>query len=213
MKPARTAMTLVLVSLTMGALPSAMADDTPWYVGADIGQSRAKIDDANIGQSGGRFTAASISNNDSDSGYKLFGGMQFSPNIAFEAGYFDLGTFRFIANTQPPGTFTGSTKVSGLNLDMVGIWPITTQFSAFGRLGLVYVDVSDSFNGNGFASVPGSNSSKRDVSYKFGFGLQYDFTAKFAGRAEAERYRVKTPDGNEGDVDLLSVGVVYRFGD
>jgi len=212
MNPVRTAVTLGLMVLATGAAPLAIADDAPWYVGANLGQSRATLDDANVSQPGGGFTVTSSSNDDSHSGFKLFGGFQFSPNIAFEAGYFDLGRFGFTANTQPSGTFTGSTKVSGLNLDVVGIWPITTQFSLFGRLGLDYVDATGSFNGTGSVSVTDSNPSRHDVSYKFGFGVQYDFTRAIGGRAEVERYRIKTADGNTGDVNLLSLGVIYRFG-
>jgi OOP family OmpA-OmpF porin len=30
-------------------------------------------------------------------------------------------------------------------------------------------------------------------------------------RAEAERYRINDAVGSKGDIDLLSVGLVYRF--
>ncbi len=213
MQVVKITMTSALLTLGLAASSIAMADGSPWYVGANLGQSRATIDDANLSQPGGGFTTTSISNDDSHSGYKLFGGLQFNSNIAFEAGYFDLGTFGFKATTQPSGTFTGNTKVRGLDFDVVGIWPITSQLSAFGRFGLDYVDATDSFNGSGFVSVPDSNPSKRDVSYKFGMGLQYDFTRAFGGRAEVERYRIKTSNGNTGDVDLFSLGVIYRFGE
>jgi OOP family OmpA-OmpF porin len=32
-------------------------------------------------------------------------------------------------------------------------------------------------------------------------------------RLEAERYRINDAVGNKGDVDLFSVGLVYRFGE
>ena len=31
-------------------------------------------------------------------------------------------------------------------------------------------------------------------------------------RLEAERYRINDAVGNKGDVDLLSLGLIYRFG-
>ena len=43
-------------------------------------------------------------------------------------------------------------------------------------------------------------------------GLQYDFTESLGMRLEAERYRINDAVGNKGDVDLVSVGLVYRFG-
>lgn len=213
MKAKRTAVTLGLMALMTAASPFAMADGSPWYVGASIGQSRAKIDNAGISndQLGNGFTTTSISDDNNHSGYKIFGGYQLDRNFAFEAGYFDLGRFGFTANTQPSGTLTGSTKIRGLNFDVVGILPFTESFSGFGRLGLDYTDASDSFDGNGFVSVRDSKPSKHNTSYKFGLGLQYDFTRSFGGRLEAERYRVAPADGNKGDIDLLSAGVIFRF--
>src|SRR5580698_2338980 len=210
MKVKRTAGTLGLMALMAASSPLAMADASPWYVGANLGQSRAKIDDAGISndQLGNGFTTTSISDDDNHSGYKIFGGLQLNKNFALEAGYFDLGRFGFTANTQPSGTLTGSTKVKGLNFDVVGILPFTENFSGFGRLGLDYTDAADSFDGNGFVSVRDSKPSKRDTSYKFGLGLQYAFTRSFGGRLEAERYRIDPADGNKGDIDLFSAGVI-----
>ncbi len=56
------------------------------------------------------------------------------------------------------------------------------------------------------------NPSKREANYKFGVGLQYNFTESLGMRAEAERYRINDAVGNKGDVDLVSIGLVYRFG-
>lgn len=53
--------------------------------------------------------------------------------------------------------------------------------------------------------------SKSDMNYKFGARLQYDFNQSLGMRAEVERYRINDAVGNQGDVDLVSVGLVYRF--
>ena len=50
------------------------------------------------------------------------------------------------------------------------------------------------------------------TNYKAGLGLMYDITDSLAVRAEAERYRIKDAVGNKGHVDMLSVGLIYRFG-
>jgi OOP family OmpA-OmpF porin len=42
--------------------------------------------------------------------------------------------------------------------------------------------------------------------------LQYDFTKSFGMRAELERYRINDAIGNKGDIDMASVGVLFRFG-
>ena len=235
MKLARASRTLVLAALaTMssqfvlaqgaggaagaGAGPATSSrfsgvSDTGWYVGANIGQSNANIDNANITSNllGSGFATTSISNDDSDTAYKLFGGYKFNRNFALEGGYFDLGRFGFSATTVPAGTLHGNIKLKGLNLDAVGILPVNEKFSAFGRVGLNHAEAKDSFSGTGAVNVLNSNPSKRDTNIKFGAGLQYDFNPAFGMRAEAERYRIDDAVGSKSDVDVLSVGLVYRF--
>lgn len=214
MKSSQTSWILCLVGLAGPASSSALADDSGWYVGANVGQSEAKIDDARItsGLLAGGFTTTSIAEDESDLGYKLFGGYQFTRFVALEAGYFDLGKFNFTATTVPLGTLSGSIKVKGVNFDAVGLLPISDRFSAFGRVGVIYAEANDSFSGTGSVNVPNSSPSERATNYKLGLGLQYDFTASLGMRAEAERYRIDDAVGNKGDIDLYSAGLVYRFG-
>ncbi len=217
MKLTRTSTALSLIALAAVASPFAMADEVGqpgWYVGANVGQSRATIDDPRIrsGLTAGGFTSSSITDDDRSTGGKLFGGYQFNRNFAVEGGYFDLGNFGYFATTVPTGTLTGNMKVRGLNLDLVGILPITDRFSAFGRVGAVYADTRDSFRGTGAVRVTNPNPEKRAGGYKFGGGLQYAFNDALAVRGEIERYRINDAVGNKGDVDLISVGLVYRFG-
>jgi OOP family OmpA-OmpF porin len=196
------------------ASPNALADDTGWYIGGNIGQSKAKIDDARItsGLLGGGFATSSISDSNSDTGYKIFGGYKFNQNFALEGGYFNLGKFGFVANTLPAGTLNGNIKLDGWNLDAVGILPISERFSAFGRVGINYARASDTFSGSGFVNVPNPGPSNSEINPKVGLGLQYDLTATVSARIEAERYRVNDAVGNHGDIDLLSLGLVYHFG-
>jgi len=195
-------------------IPFALADDSGWYIGGNIGQSRAKIDDARITAQMlvAPTTAASIIDDNRDTGYKLFGGYRYNKNVAVEAGYFDLGQFGFTATTAPAGTLTGKIKLKGLNLDAVGTLPLTEKFSALGRLGLNYAQTRDSFIGTGAATVLNPNPSKNQINYKLGAGLQYDFTPSLGMRVEAERYRINDAVGNRGDIDMYSLGLVYRFG-
>ncbi len=215
MKFARASGTLSLAALAAIASPLAAADDRGWYGGVNAGESRATIDDARITSNllGSGLATPSISNDDRDIGYKLFGGYQFNRNIALEGGYFDLGKFGLTATTVPAGTLSGNIRLRGLNLDVVGTLPITQNFSAFGRVGVNYAEARDSFSGTGAVNVLNTTPSKREANVKFGAGLQYDFTPSFGMRLEAERYRINDAVGNKGDVDLVSVGLVYRFGE
>lgn len=214
MKLSRASRALGLLALAALASPLVMAEESGWYGGANVGRSSATIDDARInsGLLGGGFTSSSIVDDDRSTGYKIFGGYQLNRNFAVEGGYFDLGKFGYTATTQPAGTLNGNIKLRGLNLDLVGILPLTDKFSAFGRAGLNYAQARDSFSGTGAVRVTNPNPSKNDTNYKVGLGLQYAFTESLAMRAEAERYRVNDAVGNKGHIDLVSVGLIYRFG-
>ena len=213
-KLARASGKLSLIALSLVTSSIAMANDTGWYLGVNVGQSRAAIDDLRItsGLLGGGFTTTSISDDDRDTGYKLYGGYQFNKNFSVEGGYFDLGGFGFDATTIPVGTLSGTIKLKGLNLDVVGSVPITEKFSAFGRIGVNYAEARDSFSGTGLVHVLNPSPSQSDTNLKLGLGLQYALTESLAMRAEVERYRINDAVGNKGDIDLASVGLVYRFG-
>ncbi|WP_334189882.1 outer membrane beta-barrel protein [Noviherbaspirillum sp.] len=211
---ANASRTLGLAALAILASPIAMADDTGWYAGANVGQSRAKIDNERISSSllGSGYATGSMTNDNRDTAYKIYGGYQINKNFAVEGGYFNFGEFGYTATTVPAGSLNGNIRVQGLNLDLVGILPITEKFSAFGRVGVNYAEARDSFRGTGAVRVSNPNPSKRDTNYKFGVGVQYAFTDALAVRAEAERYRINDAVGNKGDIDLVSIGLVYRFG-
>ncbi|MHB8920616.1 MAG: outer membrane beta-barrel protein [Halothiobacillus sp.] len=206
--------TLSLLVAAIMSGPVAVADDSGWYVGGNVGQSRAKIDNERITRNllGSGFTTNSMKDDDRDIGYKLYGGYQFNKYFALEGGYFNLGKFGYTANTTPAGSLAGKIKLQGVNLDVVGLWPITDKFSLFGRVGVNYAKAQDNFVGTGAVQVVNSNPSARDTNYKFGVGAQYALTESLDVRAEIERYRINDAVGNKGDIDLISAGIVYRFG-
>jgi OOP family OmpA-OmpF porin len=210
----KTVGTLGLVGCSVIVSSYAVADDSGWYVGGNVGQSKAKIDDARIAGSLAGFTSTSIVDDNSDTGYKFFGGYKFNKNFALEGGYFNLGKFGYTATTTlPAGTLIGSTKLDGMSLDAVVILPVTEKFSAFGRIGMNYSEAKDNFTRTGAVPVQTNvNPTRNQMNPKAGLGLQYDFTQSLGVRTEAERYRINDAIGNKGDIDLISVGLVYRFG-
>ncbi|WP_292258030.1 outer membrane beta-barrel protein, partial [Marinospirillum sp.] len=198
----------------MAATP-AFAEDSFWYGGANIGQSAAKIDSGSIRselEQSGALDVTEFDRDNKDLGYKIFGGYQFNQNLAIELGVFDLGQFDFEATTNPAGSLDGRIKVKGLNLDLVGLLPMTERLSAFGRVGISYAHAKDNFSSTGAVTTANSSTTEKSGNYKFGAGVQYDFTPALAMRAEAERYRISSDSLSDGDVDLFSLGMVYRFG-
>ena len=204
-----------LAALAVLASPLALASESGWYGGLNAGRARTSIDDQRItsGLLGSGFATSAIVNDNSATGFKVFGGYQFNRHFALEGGYFDLGRFGYRATTVPTGSLDGTIRLKGLNLDTVGILPLTAKLSAFGRIGINYADARDRFSGSGAVNVLDTAPQKRDTNIKFGLGLQYAVTDVLDLRVEAERYRINDAIGNSGNVDLVSIGLVYRFGD
>jgi OOP family OmpA-OmpF porin len=205
---------LSLLALALITSQLAVAADEGWYGGLNVGQSRADVDDeriiARLLNDG--FNTATLTEFEDDIGYKLYSGYRFNTNLAVEGGYFHLGEFGYMAELDPVATMRGDTRMMGLNLDLVGTLPLGDKFSAFGRVGAIYAQARDQFSGHGPVVINPFATRERDFSYKYGVGLQYDFTESFGVRVEAERYRIDDAIGSKGDIDLFSLGVVYSFG-
>ncbi|WP_372525383.1 porin family protein [Piscinibacter sp.] len=131
-----------------------------------------------------------LSTDRSSTGGKFYGGYSFTPNVGVELGYADLGKFSSSA---------GDVKGNGMFVDAVGTWPFAQGLSGIARVGL--------FNGKLDSTLAGSD---RGTSYKFGAGLQYDFTKNLGMRGEIERYRFNALS-TKTNTDLYSVGVNYKF--
>ena len=210
---------LSLVALAVfGTVASswAIAQDstTGPYIGANVGTTRAQFNNDSINSTlaGQGFTVNSRTENNRSTGYKLFGGYQLNRNFAVEGGYFDLGRFNYAVNTTSLDTFTSDTRVRGLNLDLVGILPLTDQFSVFGRVGAAYAQNRADFARTNPLLLNNSPTSRNNTNLKVGLGMQYAITEALAVRAELERYRISDPVRNRGNIDMASIGLVYRFG-
>jgi OOP family OmpA-OmpF porin len=163
----------------------AFAADTGGYLLGAFGQTKVKDIDA---------PGATV--DDTGTGYKIGGGYAFHRNFGVEAAYVDLG--KATASTT-------EFKSSGLVVVAVGMLPLNPQFSLLGRLGFINakLEVSD----------PTGSVSSTDMKTTFGIGASYSFTPQFAVRADYDLYQ-KLGDSattGESDVDMLSIGVVYKF--
>jgi OOP family OmpA-OmpF porin len=188
--------------------------NSAWYLGAGVGQSRANIDDQRIQRSltANGATLNSFTTDERDIGYKLFVGRQLNQYFAVEAGYFDLGKFNFAAASSGNGTLRGEAGFRGVNLDLVGQLPLSQRLSLLGRAGMQYTKTSTHFSGNRLTAMTNPDPSERKLNPKVGLGLEYKFSEALALRGEVERYRMSDAVGNRGDVDLVSVSLVYKLG-
>jgi OmpA-OmpF porin, OOP family len=174
------------------------------YVGASVGQSKAKDGCTGLDPSNGFVGSCK----DTDTAFKVYGGAHFTRNWGAEIGYAYLG------KTKADGIFLGTplsaeVKVSGIYLDGTGTLPIGDKFSIFGKLGAFawFLDSNASISGFGTGS-----DSANGVCLTYGIGVQFDITKSLGLRAEWEEFnKVGNNDTGKSDVSFGSVGIVYKF--
>jgi OOP family OmpA-OmpF porin len=132
----------------------------------------------------------------SDTGFKLFGGYNFTPNWGIELAYNDLGnsySAKGVVSTVPPVPFTVTgLKGSNWTLAGVGTLPLSNEFSIFAKAGVAWNHSSGgAVNAAGFSM---GNGSDNRTSAMFGVGANFNFTKNWAARLEWEDYGKATKD-------------------
>ncbi|MFM9967142.1 MAG: outer membrane beta-barrel protein [Burkholderiales bacterium] len=208
--------TIVLLALWASNFKPAFAQpqlDTGLYLGGGYGFGKAGVRTDGIAAALQRngFTTVTTSADESSEGWKLFAGYQFHRNIAFEAGYADLGKFSAFAVTIPAGTTRQTYNSTGWGADLIAIWPFGNGFSIYGRGGVLFSETRTNIVNTGAVRSRTSEAKNSDVGYKLGMGLGYDFTRNWRVRGEWERYNVANIGDGHANVDFFSVSLLYKF--
>ena len=167
---------LFVASLGVTSIATAGAGDT--YGGATLGNA-----------------TPDSSGFDSAIGWRIFGGYKLNEVLAVEGGYTSFGEM------DGPDVLGFSTSIepTGFEVAAVGSFPINSQLSLFGRVGLLAWDFQVNVSGLGSDSTTGT-----DVF--FGLGGQYEISGNLAVRAGWDRYTIE-----DGDIDFLSASAVFGF--
>ena len=158
------------------------------YLGGSFGYSQYK--DA--------CDLANVPCDERDDAWRLFAGYQFSRHWSVELGYADLGA---VTGAGALGSFTLETR--GWDLSALGSFRVAGGLSAFGRLGLYRLRTRVDQTGPFHDAITNSG-------FTYGAGLGYTLW-RIGLRAEWQRYQNVGSDINEGDIDVFSLGAVFRF--
>ncbi|MBI5039989.1 MAG: outer membrane beta-barrel protein [Gammaproteobacteria bacterium] len=146
------------------------------FVGAGLGS--ASIDDS------GNASGVPVSMDDTDMGWKFYGGMMITDNFGFEAGYTDLGSMSQGAVNLETDTFYAAG---------VAALPIGEDFSIYGKVGAAFWDQNI------------NTLSYDGTDLMTGIGAKYRFADQFHVRVEWERY------GSKLETDFISAGLGLQF--
>lgn len=198
---------IVFLVFLSGAVTPVLAGDL--YLLGAVGQSQFDVARGTIDKALTRAGARNISSStdDTDTAYKIQLGYQFNPYFAIEGGYVDLGKATYTANFNG-GSANASIKASGINLAVLGMFPVSESLSLFGKLGVINAEAKTDLRATGLtASV--SNTTLRTGA---GLGLNYNLEKSIAARIEYEEfYKLGDTDGGTEQVSLWSAAILYRF--
>ena len=183
MNRVKSAIAIILPATVLAFSAPAVAQgqaDAGWYVGGSYGMTTYDI----------AGVPAGISVDDSDTGFKIFGGFQFNKNWGGEAGYVDFGK----ATVSGLG-LSGDVGITAFTFAGTGTLPLGQNFSLLGKLGLAMWDTSGS---------AGSGDSGTDMYY--GVGAAYSFNRNLSLVADYEMV-----DAEDDSVSMISVGLRYKF--
>lgn len=191
---ARTAFAALLAGcgfMTASTLASAQA----FYVGAGFGSTDTGEGNAIP------YLITSGTVDGKDSGFKIYGGFEFTPNLAVEMAYVDLGELTYGGTFGPDPVTNGRLETTGLNVALVGTVPVSPGFSLFAKGGIFAwsAEARDITAGRVFVG----RDEGGDLS--FGLGAAFYLNENLSLRAEWERF-----EANDS-ITLLSAGLAYRF--
>lgn len=207
-----------LVSALLATSTVFAAEAKHFYIGAGLGGTTVKDAlsasefDAKL-ESEGYIATSSV--DDTDTGWKLYGGYTFSKNFAIEANYTDLGELSVHSNVNAPfiGNILTTWEAKTFAFSALGILPLAHNFELFGKAGVHYWDAKLTRTASAGGGLDPASKDDKGTDLLYGFGAAYNFTKQFALRADWERYRNIGDDNSAGesDVDMWSAGIQYTF--
>ncbi len=196
------------------------AEGPGWYAGISLGSATANLDRQFTEVTGA--TASSVSADDKSNYGKIYAGYQLQPWFALEGGFTNLGTYGATRTVTSPsaGSLNAKVRTRGIHIDAVFMARTQTNFTPFGKIGVVTANTRIEYAATGAVALVGdSDHDQNDGFLKLGVGLSYAFARNLAARIEFEHLNAgrKNSDSPEDDVDVyrdinaFSLGLVYRF--
>ncbi|MGL5597039.1 MAG: porin OmpA [Aeromonas sp.] len=209
----KKSMFAVLVSGVLASgIVHAAAQDNTWYVGSKAGWSNYYGVDKNslISES---FAAVGNNRESSDGlGLGLFTGYQLNSNVGVELGYDWLGKYKIRGGNGVTDLY-GEAKSQLIQATMKIGLPVSAGLDLYSRLGGGYGWTDSKISVDGESGT----GHKRGAVFVGALGAEYVMHRDWAARVE---YQYTTPLGDtsldrtgiELDNGLLSVGMLYRYG-
>jgi OmpA-OmpF porin, OOP family len=200
MRPVRllAAALLGTVAWTAGVIAQGPDSATGWYLGGGIRPTPAP--------------------DDTDIGYRNFGGYRFTRHWGVELGFSDLGRSNSLSDPGLASAARPGGQPSAWTLAGTGVLPLGNAFSLQGRVGLsVFApDASSASAGAALGATLqsagiGAGSPRYRPSVLWGFGGQYDLNSSVGLRLDYNNFGRLSDEQGGARSDLWSINAVVRF--
>ena len=190
----------------------AWADDSNWYVGADVGQTHYDL------KLPGGYSANQswLSQDRDDTAYNFHVGYKFSPYVALEGGYMDLGEYS-LRRTDGYSDHA-SAKIHGVAVNALWSWPVHEKWSLFAKTGVLFAEgkANAHTDGEGFSPDENYQQTKRAAVPILGLGVSYFYDKNWEARVQYEDVggsKVAEAVGKtvKLDASVWTVGINYHF--
>jgi OOP family OmpA-OmpF porin len=191
MKNVKLVWTLLTTMLLTAAFAanSQVQDDEGYYAGISANWVNADFKDR-----------SDTDFDDSDAAFGIRGGYMFSDMLGVEIGYMDFGDFEA---TDDDANDTIDLNADAFTLAAVFNWSVAEYIDLYGKLGVYNV------NANRTSTIAGNVLEDDDDTSAYGtLGIEYDF-GDWDVFAEIS---IADTDINDLNMDIISVGVKYQFG-
>jgi len=172
---------LAAVGLLAGSL--AQAEGAYRYSGIAMGATAIDVDNTDF--------------DESDIGFKWFGGLMATENFGLELAYIYGGTI------DSNSSALRSVETNAFTLEAVAQVPLGEKFSVFAKAGIAFYDAYA-------ISRAGFSYANSDEDFTYGVGGNFWVNPRFALRLEWEQVPFSTSQF-DGDFSMLSLGIAYKF--
>ncbi len=216
----RALLALLAVSAVGLSVPAQAAG---WYLGLGAGTGYAADAANNVATSAAYLAGTGIvtvgTYDTNQPAFSLFGGIQFNPYIAMEAGYIDFGSYSLTGiATSGGGTvaFSETDQIDAVYLAAVGFAHLNRVVSLFGKLGLADSTVSESCTVSGTSCLSANDSALEPMA---GIGVEFRFMPRrrrqhLAMRVEYDNFTNVGNSNNDytaGNFHSVTVSGLFRF--
>jgi OOP family OmpA-OmpF porin len=210
-----------------GIAPSAQAGQVGFYIGGQFGQTGkdASIRDFDVFAQqrydlfGLTVQSATSSLDDSDSGYGFIAGYRFTPHLAVEGGYLNLGSLKYrsrasgdIGGVLSDAAYNLDSETAGITVSALGVWPLSYRWEVYGRAGVLFASNTVSEFYSDVVGAARGEFSENSVDALAGIGASLSFFEIYDFRVEYQRiFDAGDKSTSEGDADMISVGITVVF--